>query len=66
MPHHYITLASLYQSSDKIHYVTNGSTYYHADYVNPNWVKLKKETVIGRHIFYKSANDNIDKNKGIL
>lgn len=21
MPHHYITLASLYQSSDKIHYV---------------------------------------------
>ena len=53
-------------NSDKIHDVTNGSTYYHADYVNPNWVKLKKETVIGRHIFYKSTKDNIDKNKGII
>ena len=46
--------------------VTNGATYYHADYVNPGWTKLKKETQIGRHIFYKSKKDNIDRNKGII
>lgn len=31
---------------------TNGSLFYHADYVNPNWSFAKKEIVIGRHIFY--------------
>lgn len=36
--------------------VTKGATYYHADYINPNW-KLSKTTHIGRHIFYKSAKD---------
>ena len=46
--------------------VTNGATYYHADYVNPNWTRLQKETQIGRHIFYKSKIDQIDRNKGII
>ncbi len=36
--------------------VTNGATYYHADYVNPGW-RLPKTTKIGRHIFYKSIKD---------
>ena len=46
--------------------VTNGATYYHADYVKPNWTRLQKETQIGRHIFYKSKIDQIDRNKGII
>jgi len=45
--------------------VTSGSTYYHADYVNPRW-KLEKVDKIGRHIFYRSRKDDIDRNKGIL
>ena len=43
--------------------VTYGATFYHADYVNPNW-GLPKTTKIGRHIFYKSTKD-ADKSKGI-
>jgi len=46
--------------------VTNGATYYHADYVNPKWTRLQKETQIGRHIFYKSKRDQIDRNRGII
>ena len=46
--------------------VTNGATYYHADYVKPNWTRLQKETQIGRHIFYKSKIDTIDRTKGII
>jgi hypothetical protein len=45
--------------------VTNGATFYHADYVNPGW-NLKKEKQIGRHIFYKSKGDKIDRTKGII
>jgi spore germination cell wall hydrolase CwlJ-like protein len=45
--------------------VTGGATYYHADYVNPGW-KLKKVDQIGRHIFYRSNKDNIDRNKEII
>lgn len=45
--------------------VTKGATYYHADYVNPGW-NLKKIEQIGRHIFYKSNKDNIDRNKEII
>ena len=45
--------------------VTNGATYYHADYVNPQW-KLKRIDQIGRHIFYRSNKDEIDRNKGII
>jgi hypothetical protein len=36
--------------------ITNGATYYHADYVNPGW-KLPKTTKIGAHIFYKRESD---------
>jgi spore germination cell wall hydrolase CwlJ-like protein len=45
--------------------VTSGATYYHADYVNPGW-KLQKVDQIGRHIFYKSKRDNIDRNKEFI
>lgn len=45
--------------------VTDGATYYHADYVNPRW-KLEKVDQIGRHIFYRSSKDEINRNKGIL
>lgn len=45
--------------------VTSGSTYYHADYVHPGW-KLERVDQIGRHIFYRSSKDEIDRNKGII
>lgn len=45
--------------------VTQGATYYHADYVNPGW-NLQKIDQIGRHIFYKSRKDNIDRNKEFI
>lgn len=47
---------------DKLKDVTDGATYYHADYVNPRW-KLEKVDQIGRHIFYKHKGDKIDRNK---
>ena len=34
--------------------VTNGATYYHANYVNPGW-RLTKVTQIGNHIFYRES-----------
>lgn len=34
--------------------ITDGATYYHADYVTPRWGRYKTKTVkIDRHIFYK-------------
>jgi len=42
--------------------VTDGATYYHADYVNPGW-GLPKTTQIGRHIFYKKRGDLDDKTR---
>lgn len=38
----------------KINDITEGSTFYHADYVNPAWAKKmdRKVVKIGRHIFY--------------
>ena len=50
---------------DRMKDVTKGATYYHADYVNPGW-NLKKVDKIGRHIFYRSNRDNIDRNKEII
>ena len=41
---------------DNMNDVTKGATYYHADYVNPQW-GLPKTTQIGRHIFYKRNTD---------
>jgi spore germination cell wall hydrolase CwlJ-like protein len=48
---------------DKMRDVTEGSTYYHADYVKPNWKMLDKVNQIGRHIFYKRKGDEIDRNR---
>lgn len=45
--------------------VTEGATYYHADYVKPGW-KLDKVDQIGRHIFYKRKGDEIDKTRGLF
>lgn len=42
----------VYANYEKLHDMTKGALYYHADYVNPRW-KLEKTTKIGRHIFYK-------------
>lgn len=38
--------------------VTQGSTYYHAYYVNPGWRHLEKVTTIGSHIYYKDTKVN--------
>jgi spore germination cell wall hydrolase CwlJ-like protein len=35
--------------------VTEGATYYHANYVNPGWRHLEKVTSIGSHIYYKES-----------
>jgi len=58
-------LTYLYLNLHRIDDVTNGATFYHADYVNPGW-QLKKEKQIGRHIFYKRNGDQIDRNKTII
>jgi spore germination cell wall hydrolase CwlJ-like protein len=55
----------LYINREKVEDVTEGATYYHADYVNPGWKRLQKVKQIGRHIFYRSKEDQIDRNKGI-
>ena len=56
---------SIYLNFERLKDVTNGATYYHADYVNPGW-NLNRETKIGRHIFYKSKGDKIDRTKEII
>ena len=34
--------------------ITDGATFYHADYVTPSWAKSKQKTIeIGDHIFYR-------------
>ena len=45
----------VYLNNDKVKDITNGATYYHADYVQPGWRHLKKTVKIGRHIFYKNG-----------
>lgn len=45
----------VYANYEKLHDITKGALYYHADYVNPGW-KLQKTVTIGRHIFYKEGN----------
>ena len=47
---------------DVINDVTKGATFYHADYVNPQW-GLPKTIKIGRHIFYKNERDVANINK---
>lgn len=38
--------------------VTKGSTFYHADYVNPQW-RFNRVVKIGRHIFYRHQPDYV-------
>jgi len=42
----------VYANYDRLKDPTHGSTFYHADYVSPNWPNVKKVATIGRHIFY--------------
>ena len=37
--------------------VTEGATFYHANYVNPGWRHLQKVTSIGSHIYYKESDN---------
>lgn len=48
---------TVYVSYDRDRDVTEGATYYHADYVHPGWRNLEKTRKIGAHIFYRSKND---------
>lgn len=48
-----------YLNSEIIRDNTKGATYYHADYVNPNWKRLEKTVQIGRHIFYKNGEVDV-------
>lgn len=34
--------------------VTRGATFYHAEYVRPNWSNLKYLKKIGKHLFYRT------------
>jgi spore germination cell wall hydrolase CwlJ-like protein len=52
----------VYSNYEKIHDITKGALFYHADYVNPRW-KLQKTVVIGRHIFYKEHSNHDVKTK---
>jgi len=45
----------VYANYEKMHDMTSGALFYHADYVNPRW-KLERTAVIGRHIFYKQRD----------
>jgi N-acetylmuramoyl-L-alanine amidase len=42
----------VYANYERMEDPTNGSLFYHADYVNPNWRNLERVTKIGAHIFY--------------
>jgi spore germination cell wall hydrolase CwlJ-like protein len=42
----------VYANHESLKDPTNGSLFYHADYVNPNWKNLVRVTQIGAHIFY--------------
>jgi spore germination cell wall hydrolase CwlJ-like protein len=50
----------VYLNYGHIEDMTQGSLFYHADYVNPNWRNVTKTTKIGRHIFYVK-NENFKK-----
>lgn len=48
--------AYVFVNHDRKNDVTQGATFYHADYVNPRW-NLQPSDKIGRHIFYKRRDD---------
>jgi spore germination cell wall hydrolase CwlJ-like protein len=33
--------------------LTDGATFFHADYVRPNWDNLVRTAAIGAHLFYR-------------
>ena len=43
----------IYFNHGRLDDMTDGATFYHADYVNPKWKGLEKTNQIGHHIFYK-------------
>lgn len=47
----------VYLNYGQIDDITHGATYYHADYVKPQWDMLKKTVKIGQHIFYKNKKE---------
>jgi hypothetical protein len=48
----------IYLNYGKVIDITNGATFYHANYVSPGWTNLKKTISIGQHIFYKPKKEN--------
>ena len=49
-----ILVETMLPAANTITDITSGATFYHADYVNPKWSKVKKKIIqIGDHIFYK-------------
>jgi spore germination cell wall hydrolase CwlJ-like protein len=46
--------------------VTEGSTFYHANYVNPGWNRLERVTTIGSHIYYKVNEECLNNQKACL
>ena len=49
-----VRLSNYIQSGKRLLDITDGATFYHADYVTPSWAKTKIKTVeIQDHIFYR-------------
>jgi spore germination cell wall hydrolase CwlJ-like protein len=48
---------NFYVNYERLEDPTQGSLFYHADYVSPNWKNLQKVTQIGRHIFYERKSN---------
>ena len=47
----------VYLNYGKVDDITRGATFYHANYVKPDWRNLKQTIKIGQHIFYKPKKD---------
>ena len=45
---------NVYLNYNRIHDITKGALFYHADYVNPRWRNLQMTVKIGQHIFYRT------------
>jgi len=54
-----------YFNFDNLTDVTGGATFYHANYVNPEW-RFKRVKTIGKHIFYVHRGDKIDRQRPII
>ena len=50
-------VAKLVMTNNRMVDITEGSTYYHAEYVNPRWAsRMNKIGRIGAHYFYKNRS----------